>query len=150
MGTRGEYSVRGRRPEVVAGVLLGLKGVDELEEWPSHLAWSNLCKLAPAAGRNPSTGLWNAQLSSCIGLLKYEIDVLRPKRILFLCGLGWVEPIQLDFADKRSHQTYVELSGRLTIRDGHTADVVVSKHPESKPDRLVIADILTAFADLGR
>jgi len=129
-------------------VRAALTGSGDPESWASQLAWRNLCKLAPAAGRNPSAGLWRAQLPAGTELLQFEIELLRPKRILFMCGFNWIEAFPLEFSVERRHDSYVDLSGRLILPGRHTADVVVSKHPERKPDDLVVQDILAAFSSL--
>ena len=41
--------------------------------WPSHLIWSNLYKISPAAGNNPSGNHRSIQRPDCIDLLETEI-----------------------------------------------------------------------------
>ncbi len=43
-------------------------------DWSSHLVWSNLYKLSPEAGRNPSSGLMRAQLEGCKKLNALELE----------------------------------------------------------------------------
>lgn len=133
---------------VARTVLLRLKGLDDLPQWHSYLAWTNLCKLAPAKGRNPSTGLWHAQLPACIELLNHEIRELQPKRILVMTGSDWIDPFRFELAAPEGHRSYVVRTGRIDLPGGRSADVVVSKHPERKPEAQIVSEVLAAFAAL--
>lgn len=54
--------------------------------------WTNLYKVAPSEGQNPKTTLIKLQEEKCIEILRKEININKPKHILFLCGLDWLEP----------------------------------------------------------
>lgn len=99
------------------------------EAWSSHFAWTNLYKIAPKEGRNPSERVCDLQFERCAELLRYEISAFQPKKVLIMAGRGWFEP----FADRLSlpmewSRGYVEGTGT-----GHGARWVVTKHPERKP-----------------
>lgn len=64
------------------------KWFDEVN-WSSRIAWTNLYRIAPAAGGNPNNRLCLAQLSECVDLLCLEVDRFSPERILFNTGLDW-------------------------------------------------------------
>ena len=51
---------------------LEIADVDQ-DSWSSHLVWSNLYKVAPAAGGNPGVTLCQIQLAGCIELFGLEL-----------------------------------------------------------------------------
>lgn len=53
------------------------------ENWSSHVAWSNLCKVSPESG-NPGDTLFSAQFEACQKILKTELEILSPKVVVFL------------------------------------------------------------------
>ena len=61
-------------------------------DWSSHLVWSNLYKLSPRDGGNPSGRLQNIQLDGCRALFNLEVETYRPGRLLLLTGWDWAEP----------------------------------------------------------
>jgi hypothetical protein len=59
------------------------------DEWPNHVCWTNLAKIAPAEKGNPSGALWNAQAKRCTELLRIETRALAAERVLVLAGYDW-------------------------------------------------------------
>ena len=118
----------------------------ERPEWPSYLLWSNLYKFAPEKGGNPSSTLCNIQLDGCKSLLRKEIEKYRPKRILFLTGIGWAEPfiakIQITTIPA---QQYVEGVGRLDGPQQLQSCVVVVTHPQGKKEDIWVREVMNAF-----
>jgi hypothetical protein len=112
--------------------------------WPSFIAWSNLYKISPGAGGNPSSALADAQLAKCIEILRTEIQAWAPRRVLFLTGQWWAKPFLdgLGFAPGSDPPLEpVEASG--TIFNG--ARAVVGPHPQAKPEGPLVASIVGAF-----
>lgn len=58
-------------------------------DWYKHAVWSNLYKLSPTGGGNPSNSLCKKQLEICIDIFKKEIETFDPKFIVCLSGKGW-------------------------------------------------------------
>lgn len=119
------------------------------QSWPSHLIWTNLYKLAPAVGRNPSTTLVGIQFQDCLELLEAEVTEWKPKRILLLTGIDWAEGF---LSRLRAIETsvvkgsFVEFVGDLDLtHDGQRTRVVVAKHPERKPQAAFVREVSTAF-----
>lgn len=54
------------------------------KEWYSNIAWTNLYKIAPWSGGNPSLKMQKQQRSYCIDILKSEIDILKPEYVIML------------------------------------------------------------------
>ncbi len=88
-------------------------------KWSSRLAWSNLYKVSPAHGGNPSGRLCRAQRAACIELLWGEIETLAPRRILVLTGWNWFGEMAdgLGFAaDTTSVGQLVDASLKKSVR----------------------------------
>jgi len=129
---------------VLRSCSLSQLGADEAD-WPDNLAWTNLYKVAPAAGWNPGSDLQLAQRRAAIELIQIELEALRPLRILALTGASWLRPFLETFIDDIEWCTgLVEGVGRR----GSTA-VVVSRHPMAKPQAPFVREVLDAFDSLS-
>jgi hypothetical protein len=129
---------------VLRALSLDLAGAEETD-WPSALAWTNLYKVAPAAGWNPGPDLQRAQRNAAIPLLGIEIETLRPKRILALTGRGWIAPFLEALGDDFEWRSgLVEGVGRRG-----SAAVVVARHPMKKPHLPFVREVRAAFDELG-
>ena len=123
---------------------LHIANIDE-SNWPSHLVWSNLYKVAPADGGNPSDTLCDIQFTGCQSLLELELSLYNPKRLLFLTGLDWAKPFMENICDlTRTGKTYSEAVGEFK-RDNLTTKVVVAVHPQGKPEETWVQEITQAF-----
>jgi len=126
---------------------LGIASVDS-ETWPSHLVWSNLYKVSPANGGNPSDALCDVQLSGCIRLLRLELATYNPSRLLFLTGINWARPFltllegsMQDGAGLR----HVERFGTCCLADGKPVQCVVAVHPQGKPGGQWVQEVVNAY-----
>lgn len=129
---------------VIRGVVSGLsEGHFDDCAWPSTIAWSNLYKVSPAAGRNPSEPLADAQLAQCKKILEEEIRWLNPSRILFLTGWGWAQWFlpDLQFAVDTNVESPIEASGIIFNK----ARVVVLPHPERKTGQPLVTAAVDYF-----
>ncbi len=124
----------------------------ENEKWSNYLYWTNLYKVSPQRRRNPSQSLKLAIDSSSWKMLITEIELLQPKRILFLTGQWWAEQF-LKNTTFRAFEVppipHVFRTGFLPFR-GSEAAVVVSDHPQGKTRSEIVFGVLDAFAKLGR
>ncbi len=119
-------------------------GDQDVPDWPSHLAWTNLYKVSPAAGWNPGADLQRLQRADAIALLALEITAFAPKRILALTG-NWIDPFTegLGLRLSRREGLVEGLGERLAV------PVVVAKHPMTKPEHPFVLEVREAFAELG-
>ena len=125
---------------------LGVANVEK-DDWPSRLVWSNLYKVAPAAGGNPSNALCNVQLAGCIDLFRVELATYAPQRLLLLTGLSWAEPFlhQLTPALSRTVDCkHVEATGYLRHSGGET-QVVVAAHPQGQVRESWVTEVEHTF-----
>ena len=121
---------------VVRGVARNFYPDDEL----NHIAWSNLCKLAPDGG-NPTDALYNRQLIDASKILSKEVEILSPKFVVMLTNLGWAdgfisglnndtEPAPNQIIEKKNWLNYTatvyKISGRY---------VILSEHPQGKGEQ---------------
>lgn len=116
--------------------------------WPSHLVWSNLYKVAPEEGGNPGGALRQVQLNGCISLLRQELDVYVPRRLLLLTGLNWAEPFLRDIAPTFRPVTsgnYVEATAEISHDTGNSTKVVVAAHPQGKSEGIWVQEVMQAF-----
>ena len=108
--------------------------------WSSQLAWTNLYKVSPYDGGNPSEKLCDAQFTACGRLLAGEFDAYRPKRALVITGLNWFN----EFVNDTAREEGVDLGfDLLDSPDGSPVQavgringtlVVVTERPERKPE----------------
>lgn len=110
--------------------------------WSSALAWSNLYRLAPHGGGNPSAALARSQRATCQEILEREVREWQPQRLLFLTGLGWLAPFD-SMLDGQLHRTPDALVQARGVWNG--VPVVVARHPQGKPQREMVAAIVEAF-----
>ena len=106
-------------------------------DWYSNIAWSNVCKVAPNKGGNPSDPLYYAQLNDCQKILEKEIEIFSPHFVVMLTGEAW----------SRDYIIYLNKGEGLKCIhtdswDGYNCKVykigdvyyIVSEHPQSKPE----------------
>ncbi len=135
---------------VIREVIIGLhiQHVNN-QNWPSHLVWSNLYKIAPAKGGNPGSKLCNIQLQGCLELLKMEVTNYLPKRILFLTGIDWardfITALRGNINTRNPAFTHVEAYGNANTAAGHQYRFVVASHPMGKPESPWVNEVLQAF-----
>jgi hypothetical protein len=123
----------------VVKATIGRLGIADILEsnWPSSMVWSNLYKIAPDDGGNPSARLCNAQLRECIELFAAELSLYCPRRIVLATGLDWAEPFLAENGiaySTASDSRFVEAHGEVSLCDGHTCCFVVAPHPQGKPE----------------
>ena len=127
---------------------LSIADIDK-EFWATFLTWSNLYKISPCEGGNPSDKLCEIQLIGCRNLFSLELHTYQPKRLLLLTGLTWAKPFLDDFEISENDVNkfeYVESFGQLIIpkRTQH-CKFVVACHPQSKLEDSWTEEVVEAF-----
>lgn len=116
-------------------------------EWSAPLAWTNLYRLAPSAGGNPSAALQRLQRRLCIDHLRQDLEVARPRRLLLLTGIDWATPfLQALSANTEKREGLVEAFGTLFLADERPISVVVAKHPQGKREKSLVDKVAEVFA----
>jgi hypothetical protein len=109
-----------------------------------HICWTNLYKIAPPDGGNPSGRLMRVQFERCAQILGSEITFSKPQNTIFLTGYGWAKPFldslnvsnQLESADYK----FVQFASRMG-----GVNYVVGQHPQGKPEQPHCAEIINAL-----
>ena len=114
------------------------------DNWTSHVAWSNLYKVAPWEGGNPSDALCYAQLEDCKKIMQKELAFTSPRAVVMLTGYYWakdfleymndgLEPDCIGYEKWGGYEAWAyRLEGRLLI---------VSEHPQGKPEAAHVIEI---------
>ena len=124
-----------------------INGVD----WSSYLVYSNLYKLSPQGGGNPSGLLRSAQQSACVEMLALELCIYKPRRLLFLTGDNWFGPFRGALGTTTPIKSGRPLSYVQEIGDAYPlrnlrCRYVVASHPQGKPECPIVNEILHAFS----
>jgi hypothetical protein len=108
----------------------------------NNIVYSNLYKVSKESGGNPSTGLMKIQFEKCSSILLEEINYYKPHIIVFLTGWTWAEYFLNDLKTTMNCEglQYVECVGKM-----NDTLIVVSKHPQSKPEDEHYEEILTVI-----
>jgi hypothetical protein len=88
----------------------------EYPSWFSRLHWTNLYKVNPARTGNPGGPLVEAQHELCKDILRSEIMLLQPKRVLFLTGWDWAKPFLNHWhagVERLTEEPWVQARGSL-------------------------------------
>ena len=127
------------------------------ETWASHIVWSNLYKVAPVKGGNPSERLCNEQLDGCKKLLDYEIRTYKPERLLFITERNTVSKPDYFWADDflpddddndiqwDDDKGFVQASGYRTLAPDMLTRVVVAKRPEFRKEDDWVDQVVSMF-----
>lgn len=134
---------------VIRGLSLNINQLDPDEwRWATKLVWSNLYKIAPSGGGNPSNSLAGYQFDACNNLLKAEIEEYQPKCIVFLTGEDWFDGFLSECITlkAKSGTKWVDASGVLNL-NGLVSKIVIAKHPQCKPELELLNEIIEALAE---
>jgi hypothetical protein len=120
------------------------------DSWASRIAWTNLYKVAPSGGGNPSDMLCKFQLEHCIRLLKLELDAYKPRYVLVVAGNWALEFLNsLGFVDQDfGPRTESPCILRTENRDGQKW--VFTIRPDRRPpieSSVFCGQVLKAFKD---
>jgi len=118
------------------------------DNWSSHIAWSNLCKIAPFKGGNPNDTLYYKQLSFCQEIFEKEIEILSPKYVILLTS-GW----EKDFLYFLNGKQPTESIHEETWGNGYETKVyrikdtifITSPHPQGKEEQTHVEVITHLF-----
>lgn len=106
------------------------------EKWYENVAWTNLYKIAPAAGGNPNGRLQKKQREYCFSILEKEIEILTPQYVIMLTS-GWEWSFLRYLNDnKEVHvvgtKSWGEYTTTMTQING--VNYIFSHHPQGKKE----------------
>ena len=118
-----------------AGKLLDdMMSIIDLDRTNSYIA--NIVKCRPPKNRDPL----ETEQEACIGYLRNQVSLIRPKIIVCLGRIAATKIIREDFRISREHGTWVEKNGVWMTAIYHPSALLrdVSKRPETFDDLLSI------------
>ena len=130
---------------VIRHIVLSLNIAKEMDLWSSYLVWSNLYKIAPYGGGNPSNKLCSEQLEGCKTLLLKEINDYQPSSLLFLTGWDWARDFLQDSNIIENHKDFVKASGSLLLDSGTQTRIIVAVHPQGKKEDEWVKQVICEF-----
>jgi hypothetical protein len=107
------------------------------EKWYEYVTWSNLYKLAPKEGGNPSGTLRNAQIEVCCKILAKEVEILSPKFVVMFTA-NWEDKFLSSLNDDQYPKDVDKAKwGNYTTKVYQIKGVtyIVSYHPGRKPEK---------------
>lgn len=122
------------------------------KEWQSHIAWSNVCKVAPWEGGNPNNALYHAQLESCQKIFEAEMKAFSPKVVIMFTGYDWAKDF-LEYLNKGQEPTSIErlkwdkYECLVYLIEG--TYFIVTKHPQGKKEKPHAECIVKYIKDLS-
>ncbi len=148
----GEYNARRSAFWRVSKSVVGQLGIADVESdsWASLIAWTNLYKLSPFCGGNPSERLCRLQRTFCEDLLKEELNEWQPKRTLMLTGTEWAKdflrPPDADFTEM-PEMKFVQAVGTIRYPGcANPSQLVVAKHPQGEPLEPFVEELRSVFS----
>jgi uracil-DNA glycosylase len=131
--------------------ILAKLDITDAKDWYHHLYWTNLYKVAPHSGGNPSNALIRAQQAACNDILKEEIKNQKPRRILMLTSKSWANLFIENNVVASEHKPllkYIDFIGYW--KNGDTSiPVVIAEHPQGRKEDLLASNVCNAFSLLS-
>jgi len=122
------------------------KAVCNKDDWYNHIAWSNLYKLSPESG-NPSSWLQGIQRDNCVKILNEEINILKPKYVIFLTS-NWEQFYIESFGIDVKKTKKIKWTGYETHYRNYDGKLFVqSRHPQGKDENTHIEAITKIVKD---
>ncbi|MCT4559933.1 MAG: hypothetical protein N4A41_01020 [Crocinitomicaceae bacterium] len=113
-----------------------------------RIVWTNLYKVSKADAGNPSTRLKSVQKKNCIDILKQEMNILKPKVVVFLTGMDWAHDFVKNDSIKSvpipSTNNYVQFMGYYNDQK-----IIVGQHPQGKPEGTHLHEIIQSLKFLN-
>lgn len=152
-GNNNEYNTKKSAFWQVIQCVIRDLGISHDDLWSSHLLWSNLYKISPSKGGNPSSKLIKLQRDYCLDILECEVKEFKPRRILFLTGLDWADSflkkLNVTSITKLS-SNFVDFTGFSHFNDNTITKVVVAQHPQGKSREKIVTEIYGGFELLDK
>lgn len=105
--------------------------------WYEKIAWSNLCKLSPYKGLNPTDSSFFKQLEVNKRILDVELTVLSPKVIVFLTKHNWAKYYFPELLNKTSSpiKSVAWCKYKSHLYKINNQYIIISEHPMGKKEK---------------
>lgn len=124
------------------------------ENWQQRLAWSNLFKIAPRNGGNPSWLMIRKDIPLYREIIKEEISQNKPNVVVFVTDMNFFDP----YPNSKTYSSFLELINEVKLSsipseyicmagnfvDNPEIKLIVCKRPERRP----IAEMVDTIADV--
>lgn len=144
---------------VVSNIWCGLSNSNNRGEFINHIAWSNLYKISPEKGGNPTDKMCGWQFKACYKILEAEIKAYRPTHILMITDYKrWFAP-QNDYSFKglfddpkplgsnyENKDIFVEGTAKFEL-GGRMIPVVITCRPEGRNEGKFVKEVLDFLRD---
>lgn len=130
-------------------------------DWQQRIVWSNLYKIAPRHGGNPSWLLLRDNLSTYIEVLKEEIIKNRPELVVFVTDNNFFDPypnnskyssfyslFEAEGLKRTELPEYICASGQFV--ENSAIKMIVCQRPEKRPIAKIVDNIYTVYTDVTR
>ena len=128
----------------------------ESDNWSSKFAWSNLYKVAPAIAGNPSGNVQHIQREFVIQILKKEIDLLKPKYVVFVTGYDFITWSWRNNAKENTFKKAFDIQPVDTLGEyveGYASynesKIVVACRPKTKSVAAWVDCVMDAFSKIN-
>ena len=148
----GYYFSKSRFFLVIREMMKRLGATDS--DWSSKFVWSNLYKVAPALNGNPKGKEQHIQRESAIRLLRKEIELFKPKYIVFVTGYDFTT---WSWYNNTCENTFAkEFNIQKTDNSGDYVEgygscngnkIIVACRPETKSVEAWVDSVLNAFTN---
>lgn len=128
-------------------------------EFIKRIAWSNLYKISPKEGGNPTNTTCKRQFEACKEILEAEIKAYRPTHILIITDYNrWYAPQQgCDFSglfkdsqcrgsNYENKKIFVEGTAKFAL-DGKLIPVIITCRPERRKEQDFVEEALRFLRD---
>lgn len=115
-----------------------LTGITLEDDWYENIVWTNLFRIAPKSGGNPTKKLADNQKRLCIQAHKEDIETYQPTHILYMTGRNWM----CDFQPELTHSPMGIVESYGIIGD---SIIVVLPHPQTKRQDVCVNDAIRAI-----
>ena len=103
----------------------------------SRIAWSNIYKISPSRGGNPSAKLQKIQRDYCKRILRKEIELLKPKYVIFLTSFWETEFMEYLNNGSKPKSIETKIWDKNYKSSSYKIDDVIyltSQHPQGKKE----------------
>jgi hypothetical protein len=131
-------------------IIKGISMFSYPEKWYDYVAWSNVCKIAPTSGGNPSDKSYYQQLEVCRKIFSKEIEILSPKHVILLTGWSWAKDfltclngnIEPELLNEFSWEHY-----NMHVCKINSVNFIIADHPRGKPESRIKGTILEVMTE---
>ena len=110
--------------------------------WYDYIMWTNLMKIAPSNGGNPSDKDWRIQKEACKQLFKMELDYFKPDNLLLITDFNWAD----EFLQYLGIDSYISMDtkGNHMVK-GHyiyrNTNIILGNRPEYRKENRYVSEI---------